>query len=182
MAYGDMSLGGAAVVVYSNKMMGWLNQTGELYVKTIYDIGESNIVATENGFAITKASAHEMEKGILLSVPGGEYTIPKTIDGVNVETVIIEMITGSPTLEHYVKITHNDVANISKMTIKKGAKQVIADYAGALSFDIQIIDVTDCGDDVILPEILLNSSDATIYVTATAKENLYKENTNVVGV
>lgn len=157
----------------------------------IYDIGENPSVVRENGFTLIKKYVNKLigevyGTGILSGVPGGTFTIPRKIQNIDVEWLPLEVITDQTaivTIEHYIKLSHDDLPYINKIIIKKEAEKIIEDYANKFYGDIAYIDISDCGDDVNIPDSWLTSDNSfVVLVTPNAKTNKYAQNANVQAI
>ena len=174
-------LGGDGLFVYDNSLQAMF-QEENIVIKQIYDLGKSGDVIRENGFVISTFDLTGEKNVTLIGVPGGEYVIPKSVGGMEITEINFESLTGKVTIENNVKLNLGDKnLGLEVLIIKKEVEEIIKDFVGHANV-LSILDVTDCGDDVDIPEELLDDTDFTIHVTSNAKEKHYKNNTNVIGV
>ena len=148
---------------------------GEIIVNQIYDIGETKHLKFEGEFVVGV-------DGTLLGTPKeSEYLIPETVAGTKVEKLWPNALSGIPVIDRYIEVDNgDDVTLATKIIIKKSGESMI-NVIGEKTIDLSELDVTDCGDEVVLSEATLKGV-GTIYVTKNAKDNLYSTYDNVIGV
>ena len=159
-----------------------LGSSESIILNNIYEIGEAEYCVEENGFMLYGF----YDDGILIGTPNTSYEVPTTVAGRTVASVAIDKINGSPifttpvdlvfccgfdfyiTLPPRIKITTPDLDFF------------FTPYINANTDNLQELDLSECGDNITIPEEFLKKfTNATIYVTSAVKEK-YQDYGNVV--
>ena len=118
----------------------------------------------------------------IYQTPDTDYTMPVELGGYAISTIVIDYLSGVPTLTKDYKFDWNDGDYYkSKVIVAITDQNVLTTLVeNGLGFRFTNIDLTACGDNIEIPEGLLGDNNCTtIYVTSAVKAK-YPDNAKVV--
>ena len=151
-----------------------------IILNNIYEIGEAENFVAENEFMLYGF----YNDGILTGTPNTSYEVPTTVAGKNVASVAIDCLQGTPTFTTPIDlILWYGGGYTCPQSIKITTPDLdffFTPYINTYSSDLQELDLSECGDNIIIPEEFLTQyTNTTIYVSSAVKEK-YQDYANVV--
>ena len=184
MGYGFIVfVGSEATLMFGENIviLGTADETYEVTLTSIYDVGPSSTVVEENGFTALKSMDGSW---VLCGTPEEEYIVPETVKGNVINKVNIEALKGIPTFTRPVVIYNpgnNARQRPTAMKVTTTDLSFVFEMPGKDTwFNLEYMDFSECGDDIEFPEEFLSSGQyrwedeyadgcAVVYVSSAVK-------------
>lgn len=187
-SYGIIQMGNIVGIMNENWIFPLDNSGSEAFSEGIaikvYDIGQRSDMVVEGEFIAWLDP--DDQKWAIVATPAGTVEVPETIKGKKIEKIIVSNIADASTKTLVIRNTYelvdlDSAFGLNGIVLKVSDTNKVQEWLDGFSFisSINFLDLSECGDDYILNDNVLEFQDTKIYVSSNVKTR-YQSYDNVI--